>query len=89
MKKLKLNFGHRLKAIRTLKNIEPLVMADRLCVSESTYRRYERNESEPTLSILYKIADIFEISIAELLRDEMEISLPGLNVREDIITKIT
>jgi transcriptional regulator with XRE-family HTH domain len=73
-----MKIGHRLKTIRILRKIEPMVMADKLSISESTYRRYERNESEPTLSILYKIAEIFEIRIIDLLEDEMNISLPCL-----------
>ncbi|QRY57221.1 helix-turn-helix domain-containing protein [Sphingobacterium siyangense] len=83
MTKKNLQIGHRLKAIRTLKKIEPLVMADKLSISESTYRRYERNESEPTLSILYKIADVFEIKITDLINDEMNISLPNLKTQEN------
>jgi len=71
-------FGHRLRTIRNLKGIEPVAMADALSVSESTYRRYERDESEPTLSVLRKIADIFEIGVADLIEDNMDISLPVL-----------
>lgn len=73
-----MKIGHRLKIIRVLRKIEPIVIAEKLSISESTYRRYERNESEPTLSILYKIAEVFEIKIADLLDDEMNISLPCL-----------
>jgi transcriptional regulator with XRE-family HTH domain len=73
-----MKIGHRLKTIRILRKIEPMVMADKLSISESTYRRYERNESEPTLSVLYKIAEVFEIKITVLLEDEMNISFPCL-----------
>jgi len=55
-------------------------MADMLSVSESTYRRYERNESEPTLSMLYKIAAIFEIEAADLISDKMDVVLPVLGL---------
>lgn len=81
MKNIASRFGHRLKTIRTLKGIEPIVMADRLSISESTYRRYERNESEPTLSILYGIAEIFEIEVADLVSDKMDVALPALEKR--------
>jgi transcriptional regulator with XRE-family HTH domain len=73
-----MKFGHRLKTIRTAKNIEPLVMADMLSISESTYRRYERDQSEPTLSILYRMAEIFDVNVADLLGDKIEISLTRL-----------
>lgn len=75
---LNMKIGHRLKIIRVLKKIEPIVMAEKLSISESTYRRYERNESEPNLSTLYKIAEVFEIKIIDLLDDEVNISLPSL-----------
>jgi len=73
-----MQIGHRLKTIRISKKIEPITMADKLSISESTYRRYERNESEPTLSILCMIAEIFGIKIGDLLEEEMNILLPSL-----------
>lgn len=75
IKPLIMKIGHRLKTIRIAKQIEPIVMADTIAVSESTYRRYERNESDPTLSILYKIATVFQISVSELLEEDIKIKL--------------
>ena len=68
-----MDFGHKLKILRTAKRIEPIVMAIELGISESTYRRYERNESDPTLTILKKIATLFEISLSELLEENATI----------------
>jgi len=80
MKNIAYRFSQRLKMLRTVKGIKPIVMADRLSISETTYRRYERNESEPTLSMLYKIAEIFEIEVADLISDKIDIVLPALNL---------
>jgi len=78
MKNPTYRFAQRLKMLRTVKGLEPITMADRLSISETTYRRYERNESEPTLSMLYKIAEIFEIEVTELIGDKMDVALPYL-----------
>lgn len=76
-----MKFGHRLKTLRISRNIEPVVIAERLSISESTYRRYERGDSEPTLSVLYRIASIFEIKISELLEEDVFIILPRMTDR--------
>lgn len=77
-----MNFSKRLKIIRISKGIEPIEMAVRLCVSESTYRRYERGESEPTISVLRKISSVFEMKISEILEDETSIALPSLSKQD-------
>lgn len=68
-----MKIGHRIKTLRIARQIEPVVMADKLNISESTYRRYERNETEPTLSIILKITDVLGIKITDLLDDEISI----------------
>lgn len=70
-----MKIGHRLKTLRIARKMEPISMADSLGVSESTYRRYERNESEPTLSIIVKITNILNIKITDLLDDEITLKL--------------
>jgi len=74
-----MKFGHRLKILRISRNIEPIEIAERLSISESTYRRYERDESEPSLSVLYRIAAVFEIKITELLEEELFVTLPKIS----------
>src|SRR5690606_29346332 len=47
-----------------------LSLAEELGISETTYRRYERNESTPDLEILQKIANFYQMDIVELLSDD-------------------
>lgn len=65
-----MKIGNKLKTLRTAKGYETIDVAEKLGISLSTYGRYERNETVPDLNMLEKIANEYEISIAELLTDE-------------------
>lgn len=65
-----MNIGAKLKSLRVEKGFEPLDMAEKLNISETTYRRYERNESAPDLNMLEKISKIYEISISDILKED-------------------
>jgi len=49
-----INLANRLRTLRTQKEVDTLTLVEELCISETTYRRYERNESAPNLKILQK-----------------------------------
>src|SRR5690554_3613970 len=65
-----INLANRLKALRVQKEVDTLSLAEELGISETTYRRYERNESTPDLEILQKIANFYQMDIVELLSDD-------------------
>ena len=65
-----MNIGNRLKSLRIEKQFEPLDMAIKIGVSETTYRRYERNEACPDLNVLEKMAHALDKSIVELIPNE-------------------
>ena len=65
-----MDFGNRLKTLRTQKRLKTLELAEKINISESTYRRYERNEIAPDLNIITKIAEIAEIAVSDLLSDD-------------------
>jgi len=62
-----MKIGNKLKSLRVNKGYTPEFVAEKLDIALITYRRYERNESVPDLNMLEKIADTYEISIADLL----------------------
>ncbi len=66
-----MNIGNKLKSLRVQKGYESVLMADKLGISETTYRRYERNESVPDLNMLEKIAATYQIDLQELLSDSI------------------
>lgn len=65
-----INLANRLRALRIQKDVDTISLAEELGISETTYRRYERNESTPDFQILQKIADFYQINITELLSDD-------------------
>ncbi len=56
-----------IKKFRELKNITRDELADKLEMSLSGYSKLERGEVEITLTKLYRIADILEISVSRIL----------------------
>lgn len=74
-----MKIGHKLKILRIAKKMEPVVMADRLEISESTYRRYERNESDISITMLHKIALVFGIKATDLLEEDVFLISPRLS----------
>jgi transcriptional regulator with XRE-family HTH domain len=60
---MKESFGERLKELRENKKLSQLQFAKEIGVGKSAISPWERNESEPILSNLVKIAKFFGVSI--------------------------
>ena len=77
-----IDIGHRIKQLRTIKKLSQKQVAIELGIDQGQYSRIESGKVEPTLSSLYKIAEVFDISLSELLKESMnmdeEINLPLL-----------
>lgn len=77
-----MNISHIIKSLRILKKLEPIHMAELLGVSINTYRKYERNETSPDINMLEKIANIYDISIIDLLeKDDVTINNENKNIK--------
>lgn len=64
-------FGKRLQQLRKSHKITQQQMADKLDVVLRSYQRYEADDFQPSLEVLVRIADIFDVSTDYLLcRDE-------------------
>jgi transcriptional regulator with XRE-family HTH domain len=74
-----MKIGNKLKSLRVNRGYTPDFVADKLGVSLITYRRYERNESVPDVNMIEKIANTYEISIADLLVDDNIVLSKGQN----------
>ena len=74
-----MKIGNKLKSLRVNKGYTSELVAEKLGIALITYRRYERNESVPDLNMLEKIANTYEISIADLLVDENIVFSKGQN----------
>jgi transcriptional regulator with XRE-family HTH domain len=66
-----MNIGNKLKSLRVEKRFEPLDMALKLGISETTYRRYERNEASPDLNMIEKIATILDKNVLDFLPENI------------------
>lgn len=65
-----MDLGNQLRTLRIRNKIEPVIIADMLKISINTYRRYERNESAPDLNMLAKIAEIHNLTVMDILRED-------------------
>jgi transcriptional regulator with XRE-family HTH domain len=59
--------GSKIKTIREMKNFTQEYVAERLEMSQSNYSRIERNEINIPIKTLQTIADIFDITLTELI----------------------
>ena len=62
--------GHKIKGMRVEKGITTSIMAEKLGISEPTYRRYEADKSFPDIIMIDKIAKILEKNFIDLLPSE-------------------
>ena len=58
---------NRIKEVLEQKGIKQVWLADQLGKSYNIVNGYVQNRSQPSLDILYKIAEILEIDIKELI----------------------
>ena len=70
-----MNIGKTIAALRKEKNMTQSEVADKLGVSYQAVSKWERDESLPDITLLPSIADLFGITIDQLLRG-------GLNMNE-------
>jgi len=68
------DFYERIRILRKEKNLKQTEAADLLDISLNSYCRYERGEREPGAAILWRMADLFGVSIDYLVgrSDERE-----------------
>lgn len=63
-------FGEFLMQLRKEKNLTQKELGERLFVSDKTVSKWERGLSMPSVSLLIPIADIFGVTVTELLKGE-------------------
>ena len=58
-----MNFSTRLKELRKGKKITQTVLGNAIGITLKQIQRYERDENDPTLSVLIALADFFDVSL--------------------------
>ncbi len=56
-------FGERLKELRTAKDVTQKQLAEQLNVSGNTVHCWECDKQEPSMAMLLKLSEIFEVSL--------------------------
>ena len=62
--------GNKIRMLRTEKNITLKGLADKVNVTASLISQIERGLANPSISSLKAIADVLEVSVAELLEEK-------------------
>ena len=65
-----MTFPEQLLKLRTERNLLQKDVAEAVGIALHTYQRYEYGEREPQLSNLVKLADLFDVSLDELVGRE-------------------
>ena len=65
------DFSKNLKTLRENLNLKQDFLSQKLGISRSVLSYYESGKSEPTLSMLLKISDCFNISIDQLVSNNL------------------
>lgn len=76
-------FGEKLRALRTRKGITLKELAVNLGLSAHGYiSELEAGKKIPTVEVLIKISNFFNVSTDELLKDDLKIQYPSTNEKK-------
>lgn len=78
-------FSEKLKTIRKTKGLTQEELAGKLNVVRQTVSKWEKGLSVPDADMLIKIAEIFEISVSELLGANLENDVDKERIAEQLL----
>ncbi len=67
------NFGKKLRILRTQRNLTVRQLADMLDVHYTYINKIELGQKIPSTGLVLKIAQLFNVSIDQLMRDDLEL----------------
>ncbi|MBQ8658438.1 MAG: helix-turn-helix transcriptional regulator [Clostridia bacterium] len=67
MKNVEKKFGEILFALRKARGWSQQELANRIFASQQCVSQWEQGLIEPTLTFLWRLADVFEVSVDELI----------------------
>ena len=68
-----MKFNEKLSVIRKQKNLSQEALAEELNVARQTISKWELGETTPEMDKLVKLSEIFDISLDELIKDDVEV----------------
>ncbi len=66
-------FGEKLRSLRTQRGLTTRELGNMLDVDQSYITRMDSRKRHPNIVMAIKIADIFRVTIDQLVRDEIEL----------------
>jgi transcriptional regulator with XRE-family HTH domain len=66
-----MKLGSKIKSLRIEKNFSTDFMAEKLGISEQTYRKYESDKNSPDLNLLENIANVLGKNFIDLLPENI------------------
>jgi transcriptional regulator with XRE-family HTH domain len=66
-------FGEKLKSVRKTKGWSQEELAEKLFVSRQSVSKWENGQNYPSIEVIIKLSDLFEVTIDELLRTDEEL----------------
>jgi transcriptional regulator with XRE-family HTH domain len=66
-------FAEKLRTLRNQRGLTIRQLSDLLDVSFGYVGKMERGERLPNVAMLVKVADLFDVSLDRLIRDELEL----------------
>ncbi|MCM3720289.1 helix-turn-helix domain-containing protein [Fictibacillus phosphorivorans] len=69
-----MTFGEKLKNERKKKGWSQEELAEKLFVSRQSVSKWENGQNYPSIEVIIKLSDLFEITIDELLRSDEELT---------------
>jgi transcriptional regulator with XRE-family HTH domain len=63
-----MSFGQKLKRIRKEKHLNQGQMCELLNMEQSSYSRYETDKTFPSLDVIKRAAEVFDVSVEWLIR---------------------
>ena len=84
-----MNIGKTISKLRKDKNMTQSEVADKLGVSYQAVSKWERDESLPDITLLPSIADLFGITIDQLLRGGLEMNDQEIVHAKEIVEEVT
>lgn len=84
---MKKTLGLKIAELRKQKGMTQLQLAEKMCVTDKAVSKWERDLSYPDINSISKLAEIFDVSVDELIQIKKDVKVPANKLSE--IMKIT
>lgn len=87
--KIKMTIASNIAHYRKLCNLKQIYVAEKIGYSDKAVSKWERGEGVPDIYTLYQLAELFGITVNDLLSEKKRRILPSTNTNKVIITLLS